>query len=691
MDAARAQRAAALESKKKRLEQLKARQRERGTSKPPALVPDSSSNLDEYIDGLLKSIPAVPGVITTPVTLGGVGSDSVSGKGSVDGTKGTEDGGASETVVMSNLIPQKVGVPLIAQKREIVTFAMSTQTEDEDFPVEQEQEIATEENSDKNKNKDDAAVEKAEKKDNRDSDYDDMSASMKFLQPKILSKDEVEKEVQIPSFGTFLSTASKKVERVLGAPLLADLLVNYVGETDTGNSNSKRIGNKASHKHTGRFVASRQLYECQKWTKHRDVTDVAWSHLHRELFLSTYSHPSTTAHGISSNAMSAIGEKGKTSSASATPRTGELQSDGLALVWNLSMPNRPEHIFTCGSPVTTGRFHPTESSLVIGACQSGQLVVWDVRAGRLPVQRSSLTAIVGASKSHTHPICSMEVIEGGSGLVTADTNGKVNFWSIGNLREPAESIQINDSLSCLTLAPETDALIFGDGNGGLQTVQASATSQGQRSSRRTVKKFIDPNSIEDDSGSTSKSNNKYHYGLVTAISAKTIPSGASSRSVGLSKGFLRGSGGLLLSSGVDWCVKLWAPAYNDQPLMSWVSHSYDYMSDVQWSPAHPSLFATASSNGTLGLWNLASSLEEPITGSSGILIESDSESGATATPGLSGLNKIKWSLDGRRLLVASGNGRVHVLGLSEEVLRQKGDEDARIMGHLISRGLLERE
>jgi len=352
---------------------------------------------------------------------------------------------------------------------------------------------------------------------------------------------------------------------------------------------------------------------------------------------------------------------------------------GLALVWNLSMPTRPEHIFTCGSPVTTGRFHPTESSLVIGACQSGQLVVWDIRAGRLPVQRSSLTAIVGGSKSHTHPICSMEVIEGGSGLVTADTNGKVNFWSIGNLREPAESLQIADSLSCFTIAPESDALVFGDGNGGLHTVQSSPTSQGQRSSRRAVKKF-DPGS-EDDGGASSKNT---HYGLVTAISAKTIPNGASSRAVGLSKGFLRGSGGLILSSGVDWSVKLWAPAYSDKPLTSWVSHSYDYMSDVQWSPTHPSLFATASSNGTLGLWNLASSLEEPMTGSSGIQIESNGGSGG-------GLNKLKWSLDGRRLVVASCDGRVHALSLSEEVVRQKGDEDARIMSHLISRGLLERE
>ena len=103
-----------------------------------------------------------------------------------------------------------------------------------------------------------------------------------------------------------------------------------------------------------------------------------------------------------------------TPSHSLAPRDGELSSDGLALIWNLAMPNRPEHIFTCGSPLTTIRFHPSESSLIIGGCQSGQVVVWDIQAGRMPVQKSVLaTTPNGNSKGHTHPICSMEVIEGG--------------------------------------------------------------------------------------------------------------------------------------------------------------------------------------------------------------------------------------------------------------------------------------
>jgi len=182
-----------------------------------------------------------------------------------------------------------------------------------------------------------------------------------------------------------------------------------------------------------------------------------------------------------------------------------------------------------------------------------------------------------------------------SGLVTASTDGKINFWSIANLRDPAESLQIGgDSASCCTVAPESESLLFGDGNGGLHAIQsASSSTQGQRSARRTVRKFdvtnMDPSTPVTKASTTGggvddgeKTAVSGHFGMITSVSAKTIPQGASTRSAGLSKGFLRGSGGLVLTAGVDWSVKLWAPAYNDQPLLSWVSNSYDYMSDVQW-------------------------------------------------------------------------------------------------------------
>lgn len=258
--------------------------------------------------------------------------------------------------------------------------------------------------------------------------------------------------------------------------------------------------------------------------------------------------------------------------------------------------------------------------------------------------------------------------------MTTATDGRVNFWSLANLREPAESMQVGDSVSCSAVAPESEALVLGDEHGTMYTVQASASTSGQRSSRKQTRKLDSVDGEGENAG---------HFGMVTSLSTKTLKKGATGRTAGLSKGFLRGSGGLVLSSGVDWTVKLWAPAYSDAPLMSLVSHSYDYMSDVKWSPSHPSLFATASSNGTVGLWNLATSFEEPVTGTDGIVVEPDAMSGR-------GLNKLKWSADGRRMAVASAD-RLHVLNLTEEVVRQKGDEDSKVMNQLMTRGLVTRQ
>lgn len=153
--------------------------------------------------------------------------------------------------------------------------------------------------------------------------------------------------------------------------------------------------------------------------------------------------------------------------------------------------------------------------------------------------------------------------------MTGATDGRVNFWSLGSLRDPAESLQLGDSVSCLAVAPESETLVCGDEMGNLYTIQSGQTAigggGGQRSKRKVAK-------LEPGPGDG-------HFGMITALSTKTLK--ASARA-GLTKGFLRGSGGLFLSAGVDWTVKMWGPAYTDKPLLSLVSHSYDYMSDVQW-------------------------------------------------------------------------------------------------------------
>lgn len=381
--ASRAQRSSALEERRKRLAEMRA-QRERRTEDTAQVQASATANLEEYIDGLLQQ-PGAEGRQEVVETT----SPPAAAPAAVAVTE------ASASATVDNVVAEPAPAPT---PKRVETFSISTQTEESDFP---EPSVAQDDPSE--------VPDPSERTAAEPSANETISEQVE-KDPKLLSSEEVEKEVTSKPFSSFITSASKKVERVLGAPLLSDLLVDYIGETD-GDTR----GDAAQD--SEKFVSSQQVYQCSKWTAGRDITDINWSPLHRDLLLSTYHKPMsanmTEPLSKGSAAVSSVSPN-DTASSSLTPRSGELQSDGLALVWSLTMPNRPEHVFACGSPVTAGIFHPTEAPLVIGGCESGQVVVWDVRAGRLPVQKSALTSVAGASsKGHAQAICRMKVTEGG--------------------------------------------------------------------------------------------------------------------------------------------------------------------------------------------------------------------------------------------------------------------------------------
>jgi dynein intermediate chain len=425
MDAARAQRQAALEEKKKRLEELKARRQQRATTTTSNVSSEeqaqtrvaASSNLDDYIDGLLQA-PTSSGAddfakadsALSSTTRENGDASAASGDVSVAASAAAQHPSAGGGATTGT----KMSVENLAPVVKTETFEMATQTADDDFPLG---------DGEGDELENDQSQQEMARLEAREKELEEEAFRLKLQEEsvgdevKILSAEEVEQELSSKAFSSFLNATSKKVERVLGSDILADLLLDY---NEEGDSSSKRGSAKMSD--GSKFVSSRQIYECSKWTATRDVTDMDWSPLHRELMLCSYHMPSSTSNLSQSRGSAAVKvvSPDDTPSDSLTPRSGELLSDGLALVWNLAMPSRPEHIFTCGSPVTTTRFHPTESPLILGGCQSGQVVVWDIRAGRMPVQKSSLTTTSsGNSKGHTRPIGIMEIIEGGVSIETA--------------------------------------------------------------------------------------------------------------------------------------------------------------------------------------------------------------------------------------------------------------------------------
>lgn len=68
---------------------------------------------------------------------------------------------------------------------------------------------------------------------------------------------------------------------------------------------------------------------------------------------------------------------------------------------------------------------------------------------------------------------------------------------------------------------------------------------------------------------------------------------------------------MVLTSSFDWTVKLWSPKFKTEPLITFES-SDDYVYDVSWNRANPSLFTAVDGEGYIDLWDISKDVETPI-------------------------------------------------------------------------------
>eukprot|EP01094_Clydonella_sp_ATCC50884_P003674 TRINITY_DN1279_c3_g1_i2.p1 TRINITY_DN1279_c3_g1~~TRINITY_DN1279_c3_g1_i2.p1 ORF type:complete len:435 (-),score=129.89 TRINITY_DN1279_c3_g1_i2:222-1526(-) len=390
---------------------------------------------------------------------------------------------------------------------------------------------------------------------------------------------------------SFVESASKTLERAMQLNAKFDVLVDYAAKESTSSTEG------------GVDMRARtQLFD-KRWCTGRSLTSIAWSPKFSELLLASYS----------------------SCPASHDP-------DGLVLVW--STPNlldRPEYVFTTQSQVLVAAFNPFNPNIVVGGTYSGQLVMWDMSVGSTPVQCFPLSP-----KGHTHPVYSLSVVgtENAHNLVSVSTDGRMCSWTLDNLREPLDVLDLKnrDAKGSLTVAPTCMSFPVGDdGNTGVNRCVVGTEDGGVYSVVRH--------------GSNQGISEKLegHFGWVTGVHLHPA------------RGPIDHSS-LLLSSSSDYTVRLWS--VKEQRCIITFDCFSDYVVDVQWSPKHPSVFAVADAEGVVSLWDVAQDTEVPIAKQR--MVE------RTA-------NKMAWSRSGRQLAVGDAAGIVHILDIPEQLYKPQPD------------------
>jgi dynein intermediate chain len=119
---------------------------------------------------------------------------------------------------------------------------------------------------------------------------------------------------------------------------------------------------------------------------------------------------------------------------------------------------------------------------------------------------------------------------------------------------------------------------------------------------------------------------------------------------------------LVLSSSMDWTIKLWSPKKSDEPLFTF-ENAQEYVFDVEWNTVHPSMFACCDGDGFIEVWDLNKDTEAPIA--------------HKQSPKRCALNALKWNSDGRRLAVGDSDGFVSIWSLDKEYSQAKTEDFTR--------------
>ena len=430
---------------------------------------------------------------------------------------------------------------------------------------------------------------------------------------------------------------------------------------------------------------------------------------------------------------------------------------GAVGLWSYANRTIPEYRLAAHVPVRTACFHPFDARVILGGCEDGTICVWDLTVmtygsgassnkstkGCEPTLKSSLIG-----KGHKYPIRSIHVIGTTNNyeMVSVCAEGMVCHWDLSviirdrenrqerkNERERRSGWQVG--VPDVPLEPIRSTYVRTSRNSSSSSSSSSASQMtgvdvasvalaqgigtGNAATRKLTRLFVGSSmgsitemEIPLEEESICPSLYAHNGGIMgAAMHPHDQPS--------ISKlGIQRRIRDLLLTCSADWTVKLWSVSDplesgnnssdishdGASPLAEFRSISYEYVTDVEWSPINPSVFATVSCGGEVTIWDLVRST----TDATAVLKLSHSiewekrqtelnstkshnkRSSIKSTLSSSNMNMLgqiigsratnclRWTTDGRALLVGDSFGVITVVNVMESHALPRAGDDSRL-------------
>jgi len=444
-------------------------------------------------------------------------------------------------------------------------------------------------------------------------------------------------------FVYFIERSTKVIEKALDQEY--DILTDYTlqahqidDEEEQGN-----VGGRGRRK----VKEVRQFYD-ERWSRKRMITSIDFSPKFPDLVLASYTKNPAAPH----------------------------DPDGIVQVWSLNLHDRPEFVFQAQSDILTAKFSPFHPNLIIGGAYSGQVLLWDTRMRAAPVQKTPLTG-----SGHTHPIYAVDIVgtQNANNIISCSTDGAVCGWTVEMFSQPQESLT-------LTAPPPS------------KTEDLSPTCMGFPQADPTF--FL----VGSEEGTVFPCHRYDRAGAKAGVDARVSYKGHTAPVMSVDFHPARGPvdlGDLVLSSSLDWSVKLWkvrAPAATSTivgagagegavaPLMEFVREDVVY--DAAWSPIKPGVFSLVDGAGWLELWDLTVETEEPVARIS----PTQRKDGRSMLS--NSLNKVAWEQsEGKRLATGGIAGALTVfevgpdLGGKENLKNEEWSNVKKLVNRIEALGL----